>query len=66
MASLVLVAELLTAVFQGKELSPGQYFPPLDFEGNRDRRAVTVDCDRNRWARLLKKSPYKLCTGLSN
>ena len=28
MASLVLVAELLTAVFQGKELSPGQFFPP--------------------------------------
>ena len=25
---LVLVAELLTAVFQGKELSPGQFLPP--------------------------------------
>ena len=33
MAQLVPVAELLTAVFQGKELSPGQFFPPTRKRG---------------------------------
>jgi len=40
---LVLVAELLTAVFQGKELSPGQFFPPTRMRASLARSDVDRD-----------------------